>query len=214
MIRRPPRSTRTDTLFPYTTLFRSRWQRVGKAWAGRRITDKREPILPGPGSCRIRPGSERSVSAAPGGELLVAVQRRTERADGVGADPGGLVASQGFELFAHPQVVALVDEGHLVGHRNADFAALLAAGRGGGHHLHRLGAGRHVYPGATGQAKDGGGEGGKRQGAHWTTPGGAGTRDRKSGVLGKRVSVRVDLGGGRLSNTKNKYNLEKRKKGG
>src|SRR3546814_10935092 len=25
MIRRPPRSTRTDTLFPYTTLFRSRF---------------------------------------------------------------------------------------------------------------------------------------------------------------------------------------------
>src|SRR3546814_5144839 len=32
MIRRPPRSTRTDTLFPYTTLFRSAatvWLRVG-----------------------------------------------------------------------------------------------------------------------------------------------------------------------------------------
>src|SRR3546814_12764733 len=32
MIRRPPRSTRTDTLFPYTTLFRShdlsKWMRV------------------------------------------------------------------------------------------------------------------------------------------------------------------------------------------
>src|SRR3546814_13283293 len=27
MIRRPPRSTRTDTLFPYTTLFRSRQHR-------------------------------------------------------------------------------------------------------------------------------------------------------------------------------------------
>src|SRR3546814_9740285 len=27
MIRRPPRSTRTDTLFPYTTLFRSDWKR-------------------------------------------------------------------------------------------------------------------------------------------------------------------------------------------
>src|SRR3546814_1276638 len=27
MIRRPPRSTRTDTLFPYTTLFRSFWVR-------------------------------------------------------------------------------------------------------------------------------------------------------------------------------------------
>src|SRR3546814_18568428 len=28
MIRRPPRSTRTDTLFPYTTLFRSGLQRL------------------------------------------------------------------------------------------------------------------------------------------------------------------------------------------
>src|SRR3546814_7201679 len=28
MIRRPPRSTRTDTLFPYTTLFRSRQSRT------------------------------------------------------------------------------------------------------------------------------------------------------------------------------------------
>src|SRR3546814_8484499 len=31
MIRRPPRSTRTDTLFPYTTLFRSRL-RWCRAW--------------------------------------------------------------------------------------------------------------------------------------------------------------------------------------
>src|SRR3546814_3084399 len=29
MIRRPPRSTRTDTLFPYTTLFRSDQRLVG-----------------------------------------------------------------------------------------------------------------------------------------------------------------------------------------
>src|SRR3546814_18268253 len=29
MIRRPPRSTRTDTLFPYTTLFRSQLERDG-----------------------------------------------------------------------------------------------------------------------------------------------------------------------------------------
>src|SRR3546814_20013227 len=29
MIRRPPRSTRTDTLFPYTTRFRSRQHRAG-----------------------------------------------------------------------------------------------------------------------------------------------------------------------------------------
>src|SRR3546814_7443407 len=33
MIRRPPRSTRTDTLFPYTTLFRSQlhWEQVRDA---------------------------------------------------------------------------------------------------------------------------------------------------------------------------------------
>src|SRR3546814_4076410 len=35
MIRRPPRSTRTDTLFPYTTLFRSRPVR-GARWRGSR----------------------------------------------------------------------------------------------------------------------------------------------------------------------------------
>src|SRR3546814_3730271 len=50
MIRRPPRSTRTDTLFPYTTLFRSpgsqrvpglgaRCRRL--AWAQHRRTDQR-----------------------------------------------------------------------------------------------------------------------------------------------------------------------------
>src|SRR3546814_6775944 len=38
MIRRPPRSTRTDTLFPYTTLFRSR--RCEFAVADRRIADR------------------------------------------------------------------------------------------------------------------------------------------------------------------------------
>src|SRR3546814_14111593 len=41
MIRRPPRSTRTDTLFPYTTLFRSRFEAQTwtyaefNAWANR-----------------------------------------------------------------------------------------------------------------------------------------------------------------------------------
>src|SRR3546814_5608857 len=40
MIRRPPRSTRTDTLFPYTTLFRSvnaaRFVQEKQAWSPRR----------------------------------------------------------------------------------------------------------------------------------------------------------------------------------
>src|SRR3546814_12255126 len=42
MIRRPPRSTRTDTLFPYTTLFRSRRARLryhGGAGADARCRD-------------------------------------------------------------------------------------------------------------------------------------------------------------------------------
>src|SRR3546814_17578641 len=34
MIRRPPRSTRTDTLFPYTTLFRSERQAIDFALEG------------------------------------------------------------------------------------------------------------------------------------------------------------------------------------
>src|SRR3546814_13016345 len=36
MIRRQPRSTRTDTLFPYTTLFRSRGRGEGRGAHGRR----------------------------------------------------------------------------------------------------------------------------------------------------------------------------------
>src|SRR3546814_9316911 len=45
IIRRPPRSTRTDTLFPYTTLFRSRAQdEVGRAFV---VGDQRplDPIV-------------------------------------------------------------------------------------------------------------------------------------------------------------------------
>src|SRR3546814_7337500 len=36
MIRRPPRSTRTDTLFPYTTLFRSLYVQIAQ-WNLRRL---------------------------------------------------------------------------------------------------------------------------------------------------------------------------------
>src|SRR3546814_9170645 len=44
MIRRPPRSTRTDTLFPYTTLFRAR---LPGAWPGQ-SWHWRRPWRPGP----------------------------------------------------------------------------------------------------------------------------------------------------------------------
>src|SRR3546814_2388044 len=43
MIRRPPRSTRTDTLFPYTTLFRSRARR----WSSRRCAGCGRPARVG-----------------------------------------------------------------------------------------------------------------------------------------------------------------------
>src|SRR3546814_4430391 len=48
MIRRPPRSTRTDTLFPYTTLFRSKvmgaWTDVCRSAHSVEISSK--PICP------------------------------------------------------------------------------------------------------------------------------------------------------------------------
>src|SRR3546814_9392935 len=55
MIRRPPRSTRTDTLFPYTTLFRSPivWHRVPAA-AERRTWAVRAPAASSPGPPRQR----------------------------------------------------------------------------------------------------------------------------------------------------------------
>src|SRR3546814_9481493 len=54
MIRRPPRSTRTDTLFPYTTLFRSaevvradRDERPGESRAGNVV----DPVAPAVDEC-------------------------------------------------------------------------------------------------------------------------------------------------------------------
>src|SRR3546814_8076166 len=65
MIRRPPRSTRTDTLFPYTTLFRS----TSMDWSDRRTITQvwRSAMSPRhatPNSHRIRawPRSEEHTS--------------------------------------------------------------------------------------------------------------------------------------------------------
>src|SRR3546814_5272698 len=44
MIRRPPRSTRTDTLFPYTTLFRSLGADDQQVVGGDRITDRAQAV--------------------------------------------------------------------------------------------------------------------------------------------------------------------------
>src|SRR3546814_8156489 len=53
MIRRPPRSTRTDTLFPYTTLFRSEFQ-------GSELL----PLAQGPASGTARPHRWRRAALA------------------------------------------------------------------------------------------------------------------------------------------------------
>src|SRR3546814_5646958 len=61
MIRRPPRSTRTDTLFPYTTLFRSTFER--EAHVGRRhstaVIDDIDQIDPARGERHRDPGGPR-----------------------------------------------------------------------------------------------------------------------------------------------------------
>src|SRR3546814_21087777 len=54
MIRRPPRSTRTDTLFPYTTLFRSP-DLIRIIASSRKLAQIRRCVVrPNPNRCRHR----------------------------------------------------------------------------------------------------------------------------------------------------------------
>src|SRR3546814_18976816 len=76
MIRRPPRSTRTDTLFPYTTLFRSRFgiaqMRLRSAASSGAASDCRGKLgrtpVPPSGGTRHRPCQQaaRLCAAGPG----------------------------------------------------------------------------------------------------------------------------------------------------
>src|SRR3546814_9738939 len=92
MIRRPPRSTRTDTLFPYTTLFRS----------GDEV------------DLRVHQRVEREVllavarGDAPDGMLRGAVVVDDLQGDGVRADPGDLE----LRLLVAGQVQELRSEDH------------------------------------------------------------------------------------------------------
>src|SRR3546814_3364647 len=56
MIRRPPRSTRTDTLFPYTTLFRSHQPVADGPEVGHRSCPEAEVVQPAaaPHGCLLR----------------------------------------------------------------------------------------------------------------------------------------------------------------
>src|SRR3546814_3616997 len=66
MIRRPPRSTRTDTLFPYTTLFRSRppppIHRRSRSACGHRRQPMARPRSAGRSRCRCGDRSEEHTS--------------------------------------------------------------------------------------------------------------------------------------------------------
>src|SRR3546814_4945394 len=69
MIRRPPRSTRTDTLFPYTTLFRSLDRHLGFhiQRAGRFVEDQDPGITdqrPGDGHALALPARQRRATLA------------------------------------------------------------------------------------------------------------------------------------------------------
>src|SRR3546814_4329170 len=57
MIRRPPRSTLTDTLFPYTTLFRSPCSSARSAPAAHVRRGRRQP---GKRECRLHPHAARA----------------------------------------------------------------------------------------------------------------------------------------------------------
>src|SRR3546814_7229260 len=82
MIRRPPRSTRTDTLFPYPTLFRSDVLHVGDRSAGR-LPDRDQP----------RHAAALAAPAAAGG---IADDLRHQAGDGIvgAADAAGADAEQ------------------------------------------------------------------------------------------------------------------------
>src|SRR3546814_1415344 len=77
MIRRPPRSTRTDTLFPYTTLFRSRGP--GEADADHR---KQQPVRVADEQEREQAGStEREVDHVAHAQAELSHQQRDHRSE-------------------------------------------------------------------------------------------------------------------------------------
>src|SRR3546814_4651572 len=111
MIRRPPRSTRTDTLFPYTTLFRSTLGVIDAAHAleqERLATRDLLPLLAHPGHVgprRRRRGHPLVVGTDKGGALLLAGSRQIGRGEvGDLPGPGAVIepARPGCHLRRHP----------------------------------------------------------------------------------------------------------------
>src|SRR3546814_20311196 len=135
MIRRPPRSTRTDTLFPYTTLFRSEAVRdrvLVEVIIGQRVLARGQREDVG--------GQEREQEALAAAVRAIAAQRGFGRV--------------GVDRERHRAAMAATVESH-----RQSFLRIRASRRSRA----------------------------RRE-----------REDRKGGVSGKSVSLRVDLGGGRI----------------
>src|SRR3546814_8464467 len=166
MIRRPPRSTRTDTLFPYTTLFRSV---PGDVQHGQRRRVKGVVI------------SSRDMAQLPhiGGEIFAVPHGSADQ-----ESPIGQMLCRQREKFLHtrfPLGQAVTQKGEIA--RKTGFRCNGTVGIGtkrviDGHttlSTKRAISRNHRRTAAIGQHKD---------------------KDRKSAVWGKSVSVRVSSGGG------------------
>src|SRR3546814_5253798 len=120
MIRRPPRSTRTDTLFPYTTLFRS-----ASPGPGRELRRGNHRIL-GPHAAAVEPGLEiedvgrqhpveqRAQAAAVGRAVAVDHEIEVDDLALVAADPEtGAVEDHRGHGIAMPRPRRLADGGEI-----------------------------------------------------------------------------------------------------
>src|SRR3546814_5224103 len=138
MLRRPPRSTLTDTLFPYTTLFRSRHQ---QGHLGLRIAEVAEVAGAG------RAGRHAGRHAAAGVQVLVVDLVDAERAllhdadvgivfaRAVGAGPGAqLAADAGVGVDQHDAVLGALVGGP--GRADGDAGRVVAVQAGLGE-VHR-----------------------------------------------------------------------------
>src|SRR3546814_19236199 len=105
MIRRPPRSTRTDTLFPYTTLFRSAARRVRRhrprafqpGNRSDRIDRRRGEPTRGPRSSARQAQGVDGETAGVQGTIKTAASRLGDEA--VSVDNGAAAGSTAAALF-------------------------------------------------------------------------------------------------------------------
>src|SRR3546814_2328038 len=109
MIRRPPRSTRTDTLFPYTTLFRSRDEAYLSTEQPRARPSPRFPRPQGDGwrpqDSRQPPraGPQETVGLRAGSAPAELVRTLSKRSEFLAANRGLRFPMPGFVLLVRPR---------------------------------------------------------------------------------------------------------------